>query len=292
MTIDLTSLPRPAIIEEPAHSAILTRQNALFRQQWEAVIANHPDEDLPSYDTYTVEHDPHNISNQAESFRETLLRAGINNAGLARFLAFATGANLDHLALFYDVYRLPGETDDRLKVRVILTIQGRSTGGPEERYQAIAMAADIRVQSAKVYRLGRSPVIYVAIYSTEANGAASAGLIAKVSAALTHKSVQLVNDTIVVASAVRRVVDLVADIRLLEGSDVGTIDRAAAALRAAWAIEQALGRDLTEAWWTARLMIQGVYRVAPVTAGDVVAAPTEAIAIGTITLNEVEGRAF
>lgn len=292
MTIDLTGLPAPTIIDQPGHSAILTRQNALFRAQWEAMQAAHPDEDLPTYDTYEHEHDPHNIANQSESFRENLLRAGINNAGLARFLAFAQGGNLDHLAAFYDVYRLPGELDDRLKVRVILEIQGRSTGGPEERYQAIAMAADLRVQSAKVYRLGRSPVIYVAIYSTETNGAASPELLAKVRAALTHKSVQLVNDTIVVASAVRVVVNLVADIWLLEGADAGTVDRAKAALISAWSTERALGRDLTQVWWTSRLMIPGVYKVVATTTGDFVSPPTEAISIGTITLNLAEGRAF
>lgn len=292
MTIDFNDLPAPVIIEEPSHAAILTRQNAIFREKWEAVRAAYPGEDLPSYDTYELEHDPHAIANQAESYRESLLRAGINEAGLARFLAFAKGSNVDHLAAFYDTYRMPDEQDDRLKVRVILAIQGRSTGGPEERYQAIAMAADIRVQSAKIYRIGRSPVIYVAVYSTEANGAASAELLDKVRKALTKKSVQLVNDTIVVNSAIRRVQDLAADIWLLEGADAATGERAKTALRTAWTTEQALGRDLTQAWWTSRIMVQGVYKVAPLTIGDFVALPTEAIAIGQITLNVKEERSF
>jgi len=292
MTIDFSGLSRPIIIEEPSHAAILARQNTIFREKWEAVRAAHPGEDLPPYDTYELEHDPHTIANQAESYRETLLRAGINEAGLARFLAFAKGSNLDHLAAFYDTYRMPDEQDDRLKVRVVLGIQGRSTGGPEERYQAIAMAADTRVQSVKPYRIGRSPVIYVAVYSTEASGAASAELLDKVRQALTDSSVQLINDTIIVSSAVRRVVDLAADIWLLDGADTGAVERAKNALHAAWATEQALGRDLTQAWWTSRLMVQGVYKVAPLTIGDVIAPPTEAIAIGQITLNVKEERGF
>lgn len=292
MTIDLNSLPAPTIIDEPSHTAILNRQNAVFRAKWEDARAAHPGEDLPTYDTYEVEHDPHAIANQAESYRETLLRAGINAAGLARFLAFARGDNLDHLAAFYDTYRMPDEMDARLKVRVVLAIQGRSTGGPEERYQSIAMAADIRVQSAKVYRLGRSPLIHVAVYSMEANGAASAELLTKVRQALTEKSVQLVNDTIVVNSAVRRVVDLAANIWLLERADAGTVEHAKTALRTAWEAERVLGRDLTQAWWTSRLMVQGVYKVVPVTAGDFIALPTEAIAIGNLALNLMDGRDF
>ena len=63
-------------------------------------------------------------------------------------------------------------------------------------------------------------------------------------------------------------------------------------LRDAWAKTQALGRDFTERWWTARLMLDGVHRVEPVLpVGDVVIPPAEAMAIGTVTLNFM-GRAY
>lgn len=39
MTIDFNDLPAPVIIEEPSHAAILTRQNAIFREKWEAARA-------------------------------------------------------------------------------------------------------------------------------------------------------------------------------------------------------------------------------------------------------------
>lgn len=286
--LDITTLPAPAVIQEVDYEVILARQKAQFITEWNALRVTFPE--LPAYDTLSIESDPVGIVTQAESYREMLLLARINEAARARLLAFAVGSDLDQLAAFYDVVRQPGETDTRLKTRVILAIQGRSTGGPKERYKSIAMNADVRVASVEVYRVGRSPLIYVAIYSTEPNGVASEGLLTIVRAALENDNVQLVNDEFVVASAVLTVVNLVANIWLLPDADEATVTRAATALRDSWAIEQALGRDLIREWWVSKLMISGVHKVTPITA-DVIVPPSQAAAIGTITLN-LQGRAF
>ena len=280
MAIDLSALPPPQVVEELSFEAILAALKA-------DLIARFPGIEP----TLQLESAVITKALQTASYREILVRARVNKAALARFLAFAKGSDLDHLAAFYDVTRLVGELDDRLKERVILAIQGRSPGGPEERYQAIAMGADIRVQGAKPYRIGKSPVINVAVYSTEPDGVASEELLAKVRAALTAKSVQLVNDTIIVASAVRRVVNLAADIWLLPDADEATVARASTALRDAWARERTLGRDLTQSWWAAKLMISGVHKVTPTTTGDQIAGPTEALSIGNVVLT-TRGRAF
>ena len=289
MTSILENLPPPLVIAQPSHETIVARQIAAFKTIWAGLRAEDPS--LPDYDVQMLETDPAVIGIEAESYREIIINEAIKRAGLARFLAFAEGSNLDHLAAFYDVVRLAGETDARLKDRIILAIQGRSTGGPEERYRAVAMSADLRVQSVAVYRIGRSPVINVAVYSTEPDGVASENLLAKVRAALTAKSVQLVNDTIVVASAVRRVVDLAADMWLLPDADEATVGRAVDALRTAWLAERALGRDLTASWWTSRLVIAGVHDVAPSGLGTFIAQPTEAISIGEVTVT-LQGRAY
>jgi phage-related baseplate assembly protein len=286
--LDITTLPAPAVIQEVDYEVILARQKAQFITEWNALRVTYPE--LPAYDTLSIESDPVGIVTQAESYREVLLLARINEAARARLLAFAAGSDLDQLAAFYDVVRQVGETDTRLKTRVILAIQGRSTGGPKERYKSIVMNADVRVASVEVYRVGRSPLIYVAVYSTEPNGVASEGLLTIVRAALENDNVRLVNDEFVVASAVLTVVNLVASIWLLPDADEGTVTRAATALRDAWAIEQQLGRDLIREWWVSKLMISGVHKITPVTA-DVIVPPSQAAAIGTITLN-LQGRAF
>ena len=286
--IDLTALPKPAVVQEYEYEAVVTRQKARFLAEWEALRTALPD--LPAYDTLKLETDPAAISIQAESYREILLLARINEAARARLLAFATGSDLDQLAAFYDIMRMPGENDTRLKTRVVLAIQGRSTGGPKERYKSIAMNSDIRVESVEPYRVGRSPLIYVAVFSSEPGGVASADLLSNVRAALNDDNVRLANDEFVVASAVLNVVNLAADVWLLPDADDATVGRATTALREAWLVEQALGRDLIREWWVSKLMVAGVHKVTPATA-DVVVPPYEAVTIGTIELN-LRGRAY
>lgn len=287
---DLATLPKPEVIRELDYEAIVSRQNTTFRSQWATVRAANPD--LPAYDVEMLETDPAVIGNQSESYRELLLRADLNDAARANLLAFAKASDLDHLAAFHDVVRMDGELDDRLKTRIILAIQGRSTGGPPARYRYVAMTADIRVESAIAYRVGHSPVVHVAAFSTAPDGVASAELLAIVDAALQADDVRLVNDTIVVATAVRTTVNIAADIWLMPDADQDTIARAALALRTAWDAEQKLGRSLVRNWWEAKLSIAGVYKIegtAPI--GDVVPPSSEAVSIGAIDLT-FRGRSY
>ncbi|UWU13275.1 baseplate J/gp47 family protein [Rhizobium sullae] len=284
MTIDLSTLPPPAIIEELDYSAIAAAYKARFVQTWQAVRAAHPELNLPAYDVEMLETDLAVIIAEAESYRDTVMRARINDAIKANLLAFARGSDLDHLAAFYDVIRLPGELDDRLCARVVLAIQGRSTGGTEPRYKSVAMSVSTEVKDAIVYTVGRSPIIHIAIFSTAHDGVATPALLAAVQAAVQAKTVRMVNDTIVVASAVRTVVNLSANVWLLPDADIETLARAEASLRSAWATAQTLGRDLVQTWWVSKLMIEGVHRIEAVSVGDTVVQPSRAISIGTVTL--------
>jgi len=290
--LDLSTLPPPEIIETLDYDAIVGRQNSKLTEIWAATIAANPDADLPPIDVLMLETDPAVIGNQAESFREVALRARVNDAIKAYMLAFSRGGDLDMLAAFYDVVRLAGELDDRLRRRVVLAIQGRSTGGTVPRYRYVAMTSDLRVEDAIVYTVGRSPLIHVALFSTDPDGVASAPLLAIVDAALHDPEVIMVNDTIVVASAVRLVVNPEADVWLLPDADAGTIARMELALRSAWDEAQSLGRDFTVTWWTSKLMIAGVHKIAPKSPlGDVGVPPDQAAGIGLVKLNLI-GRAF
>ncbi len=293
MTVfDISTLPAPTIVEDLAYERLFQAHMQEFLQAWQDRRSRFPSDNLPSYDVSMLETDPAVIVGQAESFRELMLRARINDAARANLLAFATKSDLDHLAAFYDVVRLPLEGDSRLKLRVILAIQGRSTGGPKERYKSIIMGADIRVASVEPYRIGRSPLIHIAVYSTQAGGVASPDLLESVRLSVENDLVRLCNDEFVIGSAVQHVANLTADVWLLPDADEGVLERAKTALRSAWAMEKALGRDLVREWWGARLMVAGMHKVVPTApVGDVIAAPHEAVDIGTIGLN-MKGRAF
>lgn len=287
---DYSTLPAPIVIEELDSTVIESRQIAKFKEIWATVRIANPD--MPAYDVELLETDPARISIQAETFRETLVRGRINDAMQAYMLPFARGADLDMLAWWYGVSRMAGELDERLRRRVVLAIQGRSTGGTAARYRSIAMEADLRVEDCVVYTVGRSPVVHVAVFSTETDGVASPGLLAIVDSALHRDDVIMVSDTIEVASAVRNVVDVTADVWLLPDADAATLARMETALRSAWLSAQALGRDFTCAWWVSKLMIDGVHKVTPVAPLIDVENPfNHASAIGTVTLN-LKGRSY
>ncbi|XOK12625.1 baseplate J/gp47 family protein [Agrobacterium tumefaciens] len=281
MEIDLTALPAPQVVEEISFETILAAMKTDLVARFPAI---EPTLALESAVVVKVL--------QVCAYREMIVRARINDSARANLLAFATGNDLEHLAAFYDVTRMPGEKDDRLKRRVILAIQGRSPGGTSARYASIAMAADIRVEDAIVYTVGKSPIVHVAIFSTDPDGVAGEDLIAIVNSALQAPDKKMVNDTIIVQSAVRRVVNIEANVWLLPDTSLSVLQTMEKSLREAWAKTQALGRDFTERWWTARLMLDGVHRVEPVLpVGDVIIPPAEAMAIGTVTLNFM-GRAY
>jgi len=281
---DLAALPRPEIIETLDFETILALRKAKFI---ELCIAAGID-----YTTINLESDPVAILLQESAYEEMVLRARGNDIARDPYLFYSSGASLDHLGAFYDTTRMPGEADDRYKIRIILGIQGRSTGGTEPRYAYIAMSASIRVASAVVYTQGTSPQVNVAVFATDNNGVADAPLIATVQAALSAANVRMVNDTIVVRSAVVRVVNVTANIWLTPSASDALLTTLGDAIKAQWQAEGALGRDLTVSWLISRLMVSGVHRVSVTApAADEIVPAFEAVRIGTVTLN-LQGRDF
>lgn len=281
---DLAALPPPEIIETLNFESILSSRTADFVARCAEVGID--------YNTINLESDPGAILLQESSYRETVLRARGNDIAREAYLYFADGASLDHLAAFYDVVRLAGETDDRLKVRVILAVQGRSTGGTRARYKSVAMAASLRVADAEVYREGVDPTVKIAVFATDNNGVADADLLTAVRDAVTADTVRMVNDTIEVRSAVVQVVNVVANVWLLPSASESILTTIADSLPAWWAAEGGLGRDLTVSWLVSKIMAGGVQRVAITTpAADVIVTQFTAVRIGTVTLN-LQGRDF
>ncbi len=286
---DLAGFPAPQVVEEVSFEAIRERMTEDFVGRMPEMVG-----------VAELESEPTQKNIQTCATREEQLRARINDAARANLLKYATGTDLDNLALFYDVIRMAGELDDRLKLRVILAIQGRPPGGTAARYRKIAPDSSIRVANAEVYREGTRPTVNIAVYSADNAGVADAGLLEIVRTAVSAPDKRMVSDTIVVSSAVFQTVNIVADIWLLpEASDAlltppaeGQESPLATSLRTAWLLETGLGFDLVPEWVSGRLMVPGVQRAVPISpAAPVIAAPQNAISIGTITLNN-RGRAY
>lgn len=279
--VDLSSLAKPGVIETVDYESIVSLMRDDMVARFPAIVG-----------VIDLESEPARKLIEVFAYREMLLRARVNDAARANLLAFALGSDLDHLAAFYDVVRLPFEADDRLRARVVLAIRGRSTGGTEPRYRYVALSADIRVADAVVWRDGTSPVVRCAIYSTDNNGVPDAALLQAVREHMTASDVRMVNDTIVVTAAVQKVQNVTAALTLLPNTSETLVTEIASSLQSSWLAERGLGYDLTLSWLTAKLMRYGVYKVdITLPAADVIASPIEAISIGTVTLS-VAGRDF
>jgi phage-related baseplate assembly protein len=148
------------------------------------------------------------------------------------------------------------------------------------------------VADAVVWREGTTPLVRCAVYSTDNNGVPDTALLAAVTAHLNDPAVIMVNDTIQVSAAVQTVQNIMASLTLLPNTSESILADIEAALRSDWLAARRLGFDMTTSWLTARLMRAGVYKAVVTTpSADVIASPSQAISIGTVTLT-VAGRGF
>jgi phage-related baseplate assembly protein len=284
MALDFSTLPPPNIIEVLDNEAIVNALVADIVVRFAAAGVQ--------YDVGNLEVDPVKIVLEAAAARETLLRARINDAAKANLVVFATGSDLDHLAAFYDVTRLSGETDAALQSRIILAIQARSPGGSKYWYEAAARRADVRIRDVAVYREDFLPIIHVAVLSSENGGIPDQTMLGAVQAEVTADDVRLINDKIVVETAVAQSVHVGADVWLLPDAPLSVFDALEQRLRDAWVEEMSIGFDLDVSWIQAKLHAPGVKRVKVTEpTASVVAAANEALAIGTVSLRN-QGRAF
>lgn len=202
MSIDLSQLPAPEIIETIDYETIFANRLAEFQ------LKN------PDY-TALVESDPVYKLIEENAYREVMLRQRINNAVKAVLLAYAKGANLENLAAFWDVERLmidPGdpnavppidptyESDEALLARVLLAPGKLSTAGSEGSYKYWARSASGKVIDVSVQRPTPGDIL-ISVLSSDGNGAADQALLDLVEAALSAEDVRPLNDTVIVQSA-------------------------------------------------------------------------------------------
>ena len=185
--IDLSKLPAPDVIETLDFENLLTDYINDF-------IARNP-----NYSTL-LESDPAIILMQVVAYREMLLRARINEAAKANMLAYATKGDLDNLAAFFGVERLIDETDERLRKRTQLALEGFSTAGPVGAYIFHSLSASNEVKSVSVKSPNPGEVL-VTILSNIGDGTVNQNLIDTVSAKLNEDDIRPLTDLVSVQGA-------------------------------------------------------------------------------------------
>jgi phage-related baseplate assembly protein len=185
--IDLSKLPAPDVIETLDFQSLLTNYINDF------VAIN------PNYSTL-LESDPAIILMQVVAYREMLLRARINEAAKANMLAYATKGDLDNLAAFFGVERLIDETDERLRKRTQLALEGFSTAGPVGAYIFHSLSASNEVKSVSVKSPNPGEVL-VTILSNIGDGTVAQELIDSVLAKLNEDDIRPLTDLVSVQGA-------------------------------------------------------------------------------------------
>ncbi|WP_298396679.1 baseplate J/gp47 family protein [uncultured Azonexus sp.] len=254
MSIDLTKLPAPAVVESLNFETILATIKA-------DVIANYPD----AAATLQLESEPITKLIEVFAYRELMLRARINDAARSVMLAYAVSTDLDHLAALVGVSRLDGETDDRLRYRTQLSLEGFSTAGPVLSYVFHALSASNQVKDVYVHSPipGDVRVVVLATPSTEnPGGVPAAGLLAAVGAALNAGDIRPLCDTVSTLPATVSTYTVAATLTCTPGPDTAVVLAAAVAAIESYTTEQfRLGYDITVSGIHAALHQPGVMRV-------------------------------
>jgi phage-related baseplate assembly protein len=207
--IDLSQLPAPNVVEPIDYEVILAERKAYF-------ISLHPaDQQAKAAATLELESEPITKLIQENAYRETVWRQRVNEAALGVLLAYAKGADLEQIGARFNVSRLvivpanPNavppvaavmESDDSLRERIQMAMEGLSVAGPRNAYIFHARSADGRVADASATSPSPAEAV-VTVQSALGNGTANAELLAIVAAYLSDEDRRPVADRLTVQSA-------------------------------------------------------------------------------------------
>lgn len=252
MTIDLSQLPPPDVVESLDYEAVYQELRATFASLY-------PDHNA------LLESDPAIKLLELAAYRELQLRARINDAARAVMLAYAMGSDLDNLAANLETERLPGESDARLRARAQLAPEGTTGAGPRlaYRYHALGASVDVRDVHIDSPVPGTVRVTLLAEPSVQhPSGVPSTGLQASVAAALNADDVRPICDEVVVVPASVVLYGVEARLTTLPGPDREALRAAALAACQRYVEAQfRLGYDVTVSGLHAALHQPGVMRV-------------------------------
>lgn len=245
--VDLSTLPPPQVVEELDFEQLLAKHRADLLQRYPA-----------AGDVIDLESEPLLKQLEAFSYRELLYRQRVNESARSNLLAFAQGGDLDHKGAFYNLARLPGESDERYRVRIQLRIAALAGNGTAEQYQLLAMTASANVRSAAVSQplAGSVGLVLWLIDIDQAEAT-----LATVEAALNAEGARPLGIPVRVSQALPRAIDVAARLWREASAPTDLVAQLSAALPQALASYAALGRALPRSWITARLHVAGIARV-------------------------------
>lgn len=247
-TLDLSRFPAPLAIRGIDYEEI--RSSRIVRLKELLTGANIP------FDVEQLETTPAAVLQETDAYRELLAYAAVNDAVKAGLVAFAVGADLDHLGLTAALGLPSGQRDSMLRRvivpasdstpavmesdaeyrrRLLLAPEAYATAGTAGGYLFHALWADARVLNADVWCPSPGNVV-VAVQSREGTGIAASDLIQTVRTHLSRSDIKPLTDVVTVRSVVNVPYSVSLDAYVLPGPDqtaVGEAIRSAVAKTAA-----------------------------------------------------------
>ena len=285
-TIDLSQLAAPEVVESLSFETLMGELLADLQARDSAFTA-------------LVESDPAYKVLEVVAYRELLTRQRVNDAARQVMLAYAAGTDLEHLAALHGLERLlldagdptavppvppTYETDARLRERVQLAPEGRSTAGPVDGYVFHALSASASVADVDVTSPAAGEVVVTVL---AVDGVPDAELLALVDASVNDRSVRPLTDQVTVQAATLVDYAVEATVHVYAGPDPAVVLAGAEAAAAAYCAAHAkLGHDIPLSGLYGALHQPGVQRVvltAPV--ADVVIASHEASNLTGLTVS-------
>lgn len=268
--VDLTQLPPPQLIETISYEAILVELKAWVLAKWAEVRVARPD--LPPLETLTLETEPITIILEALAGREVILRALVNDKARAVLLAFAVGADLEHIAALFGVTRMIengiAESDERLRRRVQLAPEAFSVAGPAGAYEFHALTASLTIADAHAFSPadGRVTVALAGVAGAEVSDAVIAAVVNRYD----RDDLVPLTDQVSVIRPERVFYDVSANLLIPRGPDPDLIKVAAEASLRSYAAERyKIARETYRVGITAALKVGGVDNVILLAPGDI-----------------------
>ncbi|MBU2713736.1 baseplate assembly protein [Zooshikella harenae] len=261
--INLSQLPPPDVVESLAYEQILQGMLTDLRQRDAAFTA-------------LVESDPAYKILEVAAYRELLIRQRVNDASRAVMVAYARGTDLDHLAALFRIQRLliqrgdpnaipptedEWESDDRLRERIVYSLEGLSTAGPRGAYRYHALSASALVKDVSVESPSPGQVV-VKVLSAEGQGVPSQAILQAVEARLNDEAIRPLTDQVFVNLASIIHYSIKAKLSYFSGPDIALVTTEAEKRVQAYVTAQHhLGCDITLSGIYSALHIPGVQNV-------------------------------
>lgn len=256
MSVDLSKLPAPSIIEPLSYELIYSERKQSLVEKWPA------DQQEGISHLLEIESEPLTKLLQENVYREMLLRQRINEALLAVLVSHTTGEDADNLFAFYDTERKEGESDDDFRERALLSLHALSTSGPSNAYRYYALSVE-GVSDAQVERMDEGHVcVWILSKEDGAPAVVEPELVNAVHSALSADDVRPLSDTVIVKPSLIEDYQINATVRLNPSSvnDVG-MSAARKQLKAYVDLQFKIGGEISESGIHSALHQPGVLRV-------------------------------